>query len=70
MRHLFVVDSLDKHIQNEKKFILALERRVLILADAKKTEQNGKKQRKKRENKTTIALVARNQKRKFTLVAP
>ena len=67
MRYLFVVDSLDKHIQNEKKFILAL---VLILADAKKTEQNGKKQRKKRENKTAIALVARNQKRKFTLVAP
>ena len=23
MRHLFVVDSLDKHIQNEKEFILA-----------------------------------------------
>ena len=35
MRYFFfVVDSLDKHIQNEKKFILAL---VLILADAKKT---------------------------------
>ena len=23
MRHLFVVDSLDEHIQNEKEFILA-----------------------------------------------
>ena len=24
MRHLFVVDSLDKHIQNEKEFTLVL----------------------------------------------
>ena len=24
MRHLFVVDSLDKHVRNEKEFILAL----------------------------------------------
>ena len=25
MRHLFVVDSLDKHVRNEKEFILALQ---------------------------------------------
>ena len=25
MRHLFVVDSLDKHVRNEKDFILALQ---------------------------------------------
>ena len=28
MRHLFVVDSLDKHVRNEKEFILALQGRI------------------------------------------